>query len=222
MIATASLAFSLISIVKSSQADRPSLEASEAGLHLLSCPQIFGEDNEGKDTDGKYLHIRLSLAASENLMGALKDSMQHARVVHTGNSNKKNPTHFTTISKSISDQIGLDDEQSVDVNVPRRSDNSHLCEVLKSIIDGNPVEESDSSMTISILKLERKDSSSSILRGAKRVIHPLFDQIVVKLSDLDHAFKGALTSFHSTAQTSVPPGFSPELKGIVTSLSAEA
>lgn len=222
MFAIASLVLSLISVLKSSQADRPSPEASEAGLHLLSCPQIFGVDNDGKDADGKYLNIRLSMVTSEKLMGALKDSMQHARVVHTGNSDKKNPSHFTTLSKSISDQIGLEDEQSVDVNVPRRSDNPHLCEVLKSIIDGNPVKESDSSMTISILKLERKDSSSSLLRGAKRVIHPLFDQIVVKLSDLDHAFKSALTSAHSTAQARAPSKFFPELEGTIARLSAMA
>jgi hypothetical protein len=221
MFALASLGFSMASISESYQADKPAPDATEAGLHLLSCPELFEHNNEASDETFK--NLRLSLAASDLLMGALKTSMRHARVVHTGNTNKKNPGHFATLSQAISEQIGLGAEQAVDVNVPRRSDNTHLCDVLKKIVEENPAKEEESNVTISILKLERRESSSVLLRGAKMVIeHPLFDQVVIKLSSLDHALRDALSSIHETVHASIPEFHLSGLDGEVLGISAEA
>jgi hypothetical protein len=149
--------------------------------------------------------------------------MQHARVVHAGITNKNNPERFNPLSKSISEQIGLSAEQAFDVNVPRTSDNTHLCDVLKKIVDESPAKEEESYVTISILQLQRKDSSSVLLRGAKMVIeHPLFDQVLIKVSSLDHVLRDALFSLHETVHASIPEFHLPGLEGGVLSASSEA
>jgi hypothetical protein len=221
MFAMVALGFSVSSVVQSHQMDRSAPEAADAGLHLLSCPNLFDQVEYG--TDDRYRNIRLSLEGSELLMGALKDSMAHARVVHTGNTNKRNQGPFVALSKVIAEQFGLDADQSVDVNVPRRSDSLHLCGVLKNIVDNDNTGELDSKVTISILKLEREEEPSFLLRGARMVVdHPLVDNIIVKLSDLDQALKHALTAFHQKAQASIPSGSSPQLEGEISAGSLQS
>lgn len=170
--------------------DHMGLERSDAssgsGFHLLSCPKLF----ESADDTANYNDIHLSQESTDQLMTMLKESLEHAHVLHTG---KDNHGVRRGISQAVEQQIGNDEE--VDINVPRKSDNNHLCDILKTILDeqGDSSTADDGHVTISIMKLETEEQESLFLRGARLFRSaPIVDR-VLKLTNLDDKLEKLIT-----------------------------
>jgi hypothetical protein len=173
-----------MSVYESYQLDSPSPDAAQSGLHLLSCPHLFKKDNS--DETDEYRNLHLSPEAGKKLIETLKASLQHARVVHTGKKGEHKKGYVPSLSKAISDKLKLDEDEVVDVNVPRRADNRNLCTVLEDIVKEHPLDASntDSKVSISIVKLDRRSSETPLLRGARAIMEsPIIDNIVMRFSN---------------------------------------
>jgi hypothetical protein len=166
-----------------------STPSSGAGFHLLSCPKLF--EIKSSDFKSKYSDIRLNKESTEKLMTMLKESLEHAHVLHAGKPTSKRG--IQTIYHAVEEQMG--DAKEVDINIPQNNDNVHLCEILQTILDeqldktnnrqGQALGKGEQQVTISIMKLETQKQESFLLRGARAVRSAPILESVVKMTHLD-------------------------------------
>lgn len=174
----------------------PLLEKSSAesgsGFHLLSCPKLFEKHSTSSaDIRSKYSDIRLNNESTEKLMTMLKDSLEHSRVLHAGMDVPNESRFQRNIAKALEETVG--DGKEVDVNIPRRSDNKNLCDILSEIMDDQldaqgelqPNSETPQ-ITISILKVDHQESNDSVfLRGARLIRNTPLIGGMMKMANLD-------------------------------------
>lgn len=150
-----------------------STASSGAGFHLLSCPKLFEENGSELNFKNRYSNIQLDSESSEKLMNKLKDSLTHARVLHAGRDDHKGLRTYRGIEAAVEKKIGGVD---VDINIPRKFDNKHLCGILKEIFDEQiekdnvrPKQKGDQQITISLLKLDSDKDDSIISAGVNYI-----------------------------------------------------
>jgi hypothetical protein len=190
---------SVSSVIGQVGLEKASPSLSGSGFHLLSCPKLFRQQQSAEDFKSKYSDIHLNKESTDKLMNLLNESLLHAHVLKTG---KDHPKHaHKTITDAVEEQIG--EGQQVDINVPRKSDNAHLCHILENILDeqaeseksSGQLQQDDPHVTISIMKLETKDVESPLLRGARLIRNsPIVDQVLMKMITLDGRMKEFLQS----------------------------
>jgi hypothetical protein len=187
--------FAALCMLVATLMDIPYLEKSStesgSGFHLLSCPELFGKQTtDSADFRNKYSDMHLSNESTTKLMTMLKESLEHSRVVHAG-ADESNESRFQrTISKAVEETVG--DGREVDVNIPRRSDNKNLCDILKDIMDeqiatqdGQLPESGASEVTISILKVHHEKTESFFLRGARLIRSTPLIGSMMKMANVD-------------------------------------
>ena len=164
---------------------------SGSGFHLLSCPKLFEKHaTSSADIRSKYSDIRLNNESTEKLMAMLKDSLEHSRVLHAGVDAPNESRFLRNIAKAMEETIG--DGREVDVNIPRRSDNRNLCDILAEIMDEQLDMQSDQQpdsevpqITISILKVDHESNDSVFLRGARLIRNTPLIGGLLKMANLD-------------------------------------
>lgn len=206
VFAISSLYLAVVSVLSNINAEKPNPNASGSGFHLLSCPHLFEQQSSG-ETNQKYSDIHLNAVSTEKLMTMLRSSLQHAHVLHAGSEAHKKSSSSSVVT-AVEERLGAD--KQIDVNIPRKGDNAHLCDTLKQIIDeqiedeeNDPTLEPGQHVTISIMKLSDEDDSknkrdSLLLRGAKKLQTisdgPVMDHVVMKLTNLDDKLRKAITA----------------------------
>ncbi|KAI2493602.1 hypothetical protein MHU86_20926 [Fragilaria crotonensis] len=171
--------------------DHLSLEKSSAtsatGYHLLSCPKLF--KGRGTDSESKYTNIRLNEQSTAKLMASLENSLGNARVVHAGAKASSESRFQRNIAKVVEESGRGED---IDINIPGRSDNKNLCDILQDIMDeqiemdsGLQPDDGAPHLTISILNLPPENNDSLLLRGSQFIRSSPLMSYVLKMVNLN-------------------------------------
>jgi hypothetical protein len=166
-----------------------STASSGSGFHLLSCPKLFEENGSELNFKNKYGNIQLDSESTEKLMNKLKDSLSHAHVLHSGRDNKKGLRTYRGIEAAVKEKTG---GAEIDINIPTKVDNKHLCGILKEIVDEQiekdrvmPKDEGDQHVTLSIMKLDSEEDDSLFSVGARYVRRAPLVQSLIHMANLD-------------------------------------